>query len=446
MDEGPSGEALLTARAMRRLAGLLLLAAGQALCAQAKAGETPIFVATDIHYLAPELHDEGPAFQSMVQGGDGKDTSHCEELLEALEHELPKPSILLVTGDLTLNGEEASHRALARRFEAFRKAGIRVFVLPGNHDLDNPWASEYRGSARRRVGSVSAKRFREIYRDCGYGAALSKDGASLGYLVQLDRGTVALMLDSTEHELNLDQGYPSPGGRLSEATLGWIDQVMGEARRGGQNVIVAMHHSLIDHNSMLDEGYTLENAQELAAILQRHRQTYALSGHIHIQSIAKRSTALGDIFDIATGSLAVYPNNYGVLRLDKSSGQLLYETRRLDVAAWARAKGRADPYLRDYAKSSADYFGGFARRLADKFGMADGLSKAEKESFLDFMAELNLRFFAGTIDAPARQELLDSAGCRAAQKLRGTFLADYIESVLTQPALDNNRLSIPADK
>jgi 3',5'-cyclic AMP phosphodiesterase CpdA len=432
---------------MRRLAGLLLLVAvaGQALCAQAKAGETPIFVATDIHYLAPELHDEGPAFQGMVQGGDGKDTGHCEELLEALEHELPKPSILLVTGDLTLNGEEASHRALARRFEAFRKAGIRVFVLPGNHDLDNPWASEYRGSARRRVGSVSAKRFREIYRDCGYDAALSKDGASLGYLVQLDRGTVALMLDSTEHELNLDQGYPSPGGRLSEATLGWIDRVMGEARSSGQNVIVAMHHSLIDHNSMLGEGYTLENAEELVAILQRHRQPYALSGHIHIQSIAKRSAALGDLFDIATGSLAVYPNNYGALRLDRSSGQVLYETRRLDVAAWARAKGLADPYLREYAKYSADYFGGFARRLVDKFGVAEGLSKAEQESLLDFMAELNLGFFAGTIDAPARKELLDSAGYKAAQKLHGTFLAGYVESVLAPPTPDNNRLSIPYD-
>lgn len=430
-------------RLLRGLASLLLLSIGQASYSQAKGEETPIFVATDLHYLAPELHDGGPAFQGMVMKGDGKDTGHCEELLDTLEYELPKPSILLVTGDLTLNGEEASHRALARRFEDFRKAGIRVFVLPGNHDLDNPWASEYRGSAQRRVSPVSAKRFREIYRDCGYGAALSKDRASLSYLVRLGAGTVALMLDSTEHELNMDHGYPSPGGRLSEATLGWIDQAMGEARRSGQDVIVAMHHSLIDHNSMLSENYTLENAEELIAVLQRNSQPYALSGHIHIQSVAKRSTALGDIFDIATGSLAVYPNNYGSLRLDSSSRRISYGTRRLDVAAWAKAKGLADPFLTDYAKSSADYFGGFARRLADKFGMADGLSKGERESSLGFMAELNLRFFAGTIDAPARKELLDSAGYKAAQKLHGTFLADYVESVLAPLPLDNNRLRIP---
>ena len=59
------------------------------------------------------------------------------------------------------------------------------------------------------------------------------------------------------------------------------------------------------------------------------------------------------------------------------------------------------------------------------------------------MAELNLRFFAGTIDAPARKELLDSAGYKADQKLHGTFLADYVESVLAPPPLDNNRLRIP---
>lgn len=63
--------------------------------------------------------------------------------------------------------------------------------------------------------------------------------------------------------------------------------------------------------------------------------------------------------------------------------------------------------------------------------------------FLDFMAELNLRFFAGEIDAPARRKLLDSAGYKVAQKIDGTFLAGYVESVLRPPTLDNNRLSIP---
>lgn len=408
------------------------------------ASTLPMFVVTDLHYLTPELHDDGPAFRSMVMNGDGKDTMHCDAILDALAYELPKPSILLVTGDLTLNGEEASHRALARRFESLGRAGVRVYVLPGNHDLDNPWAAEYRGSSRRRVASVSAARFREIYEGCGYSAAASRDEESLSYSAELDAGLDVLMLDSTVHDRNASQGYPESSGRLSGPTLAWIDAKLGEARRQGRRVVVAMHHNLLDHNSMLGAGYTLDDADELLAILIRRGQRFALDGHIHIQSIAKLDSGAGPVFDIATNSLAVYPHNYGRLDSDPASGGFSYSTSRLDVAAWAKAKRLRDPYLENFAESSSEYFGGFARRLVDKFGLTDDLTKGELALLLDFMARLNRDFFAGAIDGARRRELLASPGHDAVGKLRGSFLADYVESLLEPAAVDSNRLSIPA--
>jgi 3',5'-cyclic AMP phosphodiesterase CpdA len=416
---------------------------GQAPFSQGSAGALPVFIVTDIHYLAPSLHDSGPAFRDMVISGDGKDTSHCEAILDALAYELPKPSILLVTGDLTLNGEEASHRALARRFEALEKAGIKVYVLPGNHDLDNPWATKFFGPSRGRVASVSAGQFREIYEACGYSAATSSDEASLSYYAELDSGRAALMLDSTEHDRNIAQGYPSSGGRLSESTLAWVDRTLDLAERRGRKVIVAMHHNLLDHNSMLSENYTLDNAEELVRLLQRHEQQFILDGHIHIQSIAERSDEAGDIFDIATGSLAVYPHNYGRLDFDLAGKRIVYGSKRLDVAAWASATHCKDPYLEDFAKSSAEYFGGFARRLVDKLGLTDGLTQGEIEHLLDFMAELNRQFFAGTIDASERKELQASSGYAAIAKLRGSFLADYVASILDPGGADSNSLSLP---
>lgn len=76
--------------------------------------------------------------------------------------------------------------------------------------------------------------------------------------------------------------------------------MLDTAQRQGQRAIVAMHHNLIDHNSMLRENYTLDNADELIPILQRYRQRFVLDGHIHSQSIARLSSETGLIFDIAT--------------------------------------------------------------------------------------------------------------------------------------------------
>lgn len=404
----------------------------------------PIYVATDIHYLAPELHDDGAAFEEMVRNADGKDTSHCDAIIDALGYELPKPSILIVTGDLTFNGAEASHRALASRFEALRKEGVQVFVLPGNHDLDNPWAREFRGSSQRRVPTVSASEFREIYAKFGFERAAASDAASLSYLAKIDDGLAVLMLDSTLHERNVEQGYPSSGGLLQDSTLRWIDKTLNKARRQGQKVIVAMHHNLVDHNSMLSDGYTLFNADELVLILQRHEIQYVLAGHIHIQSIAMSGAEREPIFDIATGALAVYPHNYGSLYLDPASEKTIYRTKRLDIAAWAQANQIKDPYLENFSESSRKYFGSFGRRLVDRFGLSEGLTPKETGQLLNFMADLNCEFFAGTIDASRRKLFLASPGYKAISKLAGSFLSDYVDSVLEPVTIGDNSLCIPS--
>ena len=45
--------------------------------------ENTIMVATDLHYLAPELTDHGAYFMKMIESADGKVMAYSEELLEA---------------------------------------------------------------------------------------------------------------------------------------------------------------------------------------------------------------------------------------------------------------------------------------------------------------------------------------------------------------------------
>ena len=158
-------------RAILLLLALMLLMPLNAL------GETAdtvtILVATDLHYLAPELTDHGPFFEQKITRGDGKALAYSEELVEAFVEQVihRQPDMLILSGDLTLNGELASHQSLAAKLERIRAAGIPVLVMPGNHDLNNRGAVRYVGEGYERVDTVTAEDFRAIYQDFGYDGA-----------------------------------------------------------------------------------------------------------------------------------------------------------------------------------------------------------------------------------------------------------------------------------
>ena len=73
-----------------------------------------LMIATDLHYLAPELTDHGPYFQKVIQGADGKMTHYAEEIFDAFVQQtiLEAPDALILSGDLTFNGEAISHQNL----------------------------------------------------------------------------------------------------------------------------------------------------------------------------------------------------------------------------------------------------------------------------------------------------------------------------------------------
>ena len=85
-----------------------------------------IVIATDIHYLAKELTDFGPAFEEMVQSGDGKAITYVWEITDAFLEEViaRKPQALILSGDLTLEGEQLSHEALAKKLKRVEDSGI----------------------------------------------------------------------------------------------------------------------------------------------------------------------------------------------------------------------------------------------------------------------------------------------------------------------------------
>ena len=409
------------------LASLLLLAgcSGAPEKQTETTGETGswcVVVATDLHYLAPSLTDHGEIFRRVMEAGDGKVTEFCDEIADAFLEEVRvgKPDALILTGDVSFNGEKASHLALAEKLALLEEAGVPVLVLPGNHDMYRNCYSFF-GSEGERVETVGAEEFAAIYARFGFDEALARDSDSLSYVAQLNDSTRVLMLDAdTPHDFC----------SLSDKTLSWIERRLSEAAVEGQTVLAACHQNLYKH-SMFGAGYVLGCAGKLHALLEKYGVPLLLSGHMHIQHIMTE----GSVTEIATSSLTMGACQYGVLTW--GDGAMRYETRSVDVASWAARQGLDDERLADFAAYAMGRMESRTRTQAEEQLEARGISAQEAAPLVNYACALNNAYFCG--DLSAIPSLDPDGSLLAAWKESGSSFGSYFASIEQEIGKDHTR-------
>ena len=278
--------------------------------------EITFFIATDPHHLSKNTYDDGKAFDWFLNSGDGKLLHYTDEIIDAFTFDIEnsRPDILIIPGDLTCNGERESHLEMADKLKAIKDLGVHVFVIPGNHDIENPWARNYYGDEMIKIESISDEEFVEIYEPYGYKDAISRDNYSLSYLAAPAEDVWLLMLDSAKYKRNKVRTAPEMGGEIPAKTFDWIRECANLAKENNAQIIAVMHHSLMDHNEVVNENYTIENSQDVIDLLLSCDIQIVLSGHIHLQDIKYYERDNKRVYDIATSCLVAYPNQYGVLR------------------------------------------------------------------------------------------------------------------------------------
>ncbi len=401
---------------------LLTLCAGLAFCAEGHAEASVsgfrAVIASDLHYIAPELTDGGPGYQQILKNGDSKFMPYVEEITDAFLDEVlaDPPDVVLLTGDLTFNGAEISHRRLAGKLQRLEDAGIPVLVLPGNHDVYNENAALYRGGSFERVPFASGESFAEIYRDFGPGEALSADSDSLSYVWQLNEQVWIMMLDeNTAHDFC----------GLSDRSFQWIEAQLQKAREEGRFVLVAGHQNVFQH-SIFRGGYVIQGAQRLQELLRRYGVPLCLSGHLHTQHVLSED----GLTEIATSALCSYPCQYAVLTAE--DGRLRYGTRRLDLAAWAERNGRPDAVFQDFAGAAGVYMDAHFTPAGMAPLVDDPVLWAE---MLAYLQALNRAYFSGDLREIAA---LDPDG-----RLAGLWAEEngmtawYLRSVLDEEGNDH---------
>ena len=312
-------------RAIRRvLLVLMLLLSLAPACAKVR-----IMLISDPHVMGPGLLiSEGEAWENIKRLdrklNDYSRAIYDEVIAIALRE---KPDLFLISGDLTKDGELLSHQYVVKKLYELKEAGIKVFVVPGNHDMGTVNAYYYDGSLVRNAETINTTQFAEMYQDFGYGADIEQEPTTLTWCCEPFDGLVLIGIDTGHEGTPLD-------GVISHATYDWVQQRAKTATKAGKQVVLMMHHALFPHVTNVekisstyavklgmpigDGNYTYYSYSTLRNHLADAGVGVVLTGHVHACDVAKDANKdlTRTIHDISTATCAAYPNPYRLLTIN----------------------------------------------------------------------------------------------------------------------------------
>lgn len=275
--------------------------------------KTSFWVISDTHLIADSLHDDGQAFSQMQKTSQGKDLYYQETALSAFVRmaEEKKPAAIIVTGDVTFNGERVSAERFAEIFKPLTKT--KLLVLPGNHDIYDGWAREFHGKKQYYDGQISPRMWRNIFRT-SYETAVSVDNSSLAYSVQLNPDYLLILADSNDYGKEESSTAPATAGFLGKEQRKWIKEQLQYASQNNLRVIFCMHHNLYAHNPAVNKGYVVDDYRELRKLLAQYNVKLVFSGHIHAQNIMSPQNSC-PATEVVTACFCSNDQGYGVVKV-----------------------------------------------------------------------------------------------------------------------------------
>ena len=286
--------------------------------------DTSFTVMSDIHYYDTSLGTSGKAFEECM-ASDRKLLKQSAELMEKAVDNIITSGVkfVLVSGDLTKDGERVNHEGVAQQLQRLVDAGIKVYVVPGNHDVNNPLAVKYVGDGTEPVQNISEDDFADIYKNCGYGDAIMRDPSSLSYVAEPQDGLWIVALDTCESENNKPNTEEIWAGELDQTQIDWVQSVLAQANEQGKAVILLEHHGVVEHwkgQSKLHPDYLLSDYKYDGKFYSSYGVRLAFTGHYHAQDISYEDNGEdGFIYDTETGSLSTPPCSFRFCTISDNS-------------------------------------------------------------------------------------------------------------------------------
>lgn len=319
-------------------------------------------ILSDTHILARELMADNKEFNMAIKY-DRKFLVEGEGLLkEALNlSSLNDSEYIIIPGDLTKDGEKKSHLEVKEILKEWtlKKDSRRIFLIPGNHDINNKQAFDYKNL--KNTDFIEPKEFFEIYdflykdkvlefykdseifkyyldfinkkysRDFkysyygqGYGSYVSRINTNLKEKNSLSLIFLDTSIYSADYEQNHKDGKNNIVGAADKNLIKWAIEKIDEAKKRADMVFVISHHAFIPNfrdqrlvlgpfiiknwnQKYIDKDPRINNKLPIEALADAGVK-FLFTGHLHENGTAKYKSILGnEIFNIQTGSTVTYP-------------------------------------------------------------------------------------------------------------------------------------------
>ena len=286
-----------------------------------------IAVMSDLHYLSPDMIADTADFEHALNS-DRKLLKESSAILYEMFEQVraDKPDILLVSGDLTKDGEQECHAALAKQLQQLQQdiPGLKIYVINGNHDIRNYNAKNFNTPDGKAVPATRThpEDFKRIY-DFVYSdptviatftPAAGNEAGGLSYVARPVEGLTIIAMDTCRYSKeNTSNGTDEheTSGAISADLEKWVIEQTAAAKARGDLVVGLEHHGLVPHFDVeptILPMYLVNGYERIAQEYADAGMSVVFTGHMHAVDIAAMTTKAGNTFyDIETGSALTYP-------------------------------------------------------------------------------------------------------------------------------------------
>lgn len=193
---------------------------------------------SDLHVLERGRTISGQGIRIPIDTNGG-----AQAAIAHIRRSTPAPDVVVVTGDVTWDGQPAQYEMARELLEAL---GVDYYVIPGNHDVRESLVRTFEGR-------------------------LDTSGGFVQYAV--DRGEVRLVGIDT-----LDEG--NDAGLLCDERLAWLDRTLAGAP--DRPTFVFMHHPPFETGIWWMDTAGLFGTRAFGDVIGAHPQVVHIAcGHVH---------------------------------------------------------------------------------------------------------------------------------------------------------------------
>lgn len=261
------------------------------------------FVITDTHYFAKSLSAGGKHYEDFMDFEQKcfAETPYINDAVFNYLANQTETDTILIAGDLSFNGEKASHEEFSALLKKVKDAGKKIYVVTAGHDIEqNPF--EYTDEGRHHIEGIKFFDLYDYYRDFGYDNAISFYRKNLSYVAQLADGIRLLVLcNDSEEKKNI---------AYTDELLAWAKEQMDKAKSDGQMMFAMEHYPVLPGQPILTliPDARQKESKKLYTLLADNGVNLIFTGHMHNQSINMVETENGNKFyDVCTGSVIGCP-------------------------------------------------------------------------------------------------------------------------------------------